>query len=185
MKLKSLTHFGCQNRWVVATKPYFLFVEMYSPLFNFSILGFDICYQASVPLLRTSSKHQETLRKYCRITELTLSDTHSKLNSTCPPFVLHLPLVLDFIMYTLYQSMHAIVASFGRIFLSSIHTFIPQIRWIPGYDNAEGLVDGVSAVSTLPCPVQPGTYPFTFARSLSFPLFAEGVMVAGVPFRHD
>ena len=51
-------------------------------------------------------------------------------------------------MYTFYQSMHAIVASFGRIFLSSIHTFIPQIRWIPGYDNVEGLVNGVSTVST-------------------------------------
>jgi hypothetical protein len=83
-------------------------------------------------------------------------------------------------MYTLYQSMHAIVASFGYIFLSSIHTLIPRIRWIPGYDNAERLL-----VDEYLCPAQPGTYLFTFARLLSFPPFAEGVAVAGVPFRHD
>jgi hypothetical protein len=86
-------------------------------------------------------------------------------------------------MYTLYQSMDAIVASFSHIFLSSIHTLIPRIRWIPGYDNAERLlVDGVSAVST---PV-PHSLALICSRSLlSFPPFAKGVAVAGVPFRHD
>jgi hypothetical protein len=46
-------------------------------------------------------------------------------------------------------------------------TLIPRIHWIPGYDNTERLVNGVTAASML-----------------SFPLFAKRVAVPGVPFHH-
>ena len=173
---------------------------MYSPFFNFGILGFDICYQASMPLLRTSSKHQETLRKYCRITELTLLDTHSAQSIGHVSFTaFQVELNMSALCLTLATgtgSYHVHpLSKYARnccilwpnfpLFHTHLHPSDSLDSWLLVMTTWKGWWTEFPLWVLGPCPTQPGTYLFTFARSLSFPLFAEGVVVAGVPFRHD